>query len=70
MTEEERVIPLDAFLKLRGLVGSGGEAKILVQGGEVEVNEEVETRRRRKLRAGDRVMIHGSSHLVEAEDLR
>jgi ribosome-associated protein len=38
-------------------VGSGGEAKVLIQGGEVRVNGEVETRRGRKLQRGDVVEV-------------
>jgi ribosome-associated protein len=38
-------------------VQSGGEAKVLVQSGEVRVNGEVETRRGRRLRAGDVVEV-------------
>ena len=36
---------------------TGGEAKAIVDEGLVKVNEEPETRRRRKLRDGDRVAI-------------
>ena len=39
------------------VVGTGGEAKVLVQAGEVRVNGEVETRRGRKLREGDVVKV-------------
>jgi ribosome-associated protein len=46
-------ITLGQALKASNLVGSGGEAKILIQDGEVRVNGEVETRRGRKLKAGD-----------------
>ena len=51
------IIQLDDLLKREALVGSGGEAKVRIQAGEVRVNGEVETRRRRKLRAGDVVEI-------------
>lgn len=52
-------IRLDQFLKFTGLAETGGHAKLLIQNGEVEVNGEVETRRRRKLRAGDIVALGG-----------
>jgi ribosome-associated protein len=48
-------IALDALLKACGLAGSGGAAKLLISGGGVRVNGEVETRRGRKLRVGDEV---------------
>lgn len=56
---EEPHICLDNFLKITGLVATGGQAKLLIQSGEVTVNDEVETRRRRKLVAGDTVEFHG-----------
>lgn len=50
-------ITLDALLKATGLAGSGGEAKIRIAAGEVQVNGETEPRRGRKLRAGDEVRL-------------
>ncbi len=44
---------LGRALKAAGLVGTGGEAKVLIQAGEVSVNGEVETRRGRRLEEGD-----------------
>ena len=55
--EEEPVITLGQALKASDLVGSGGEAKVLIQGGAVRVNGEVETRRGRKLQKGDVVEV-------------
>ncbi len=48
-------ITLDALLKATGLAASGGEAKIAIAAGAVQVNGEAERRRGRKLRAGDLV---------------
>ena len=56
---------LDGFLKYVGAVGTGGEAKVRIQGGEVTVNGDVETRRRRQLTTGDRVTIGGETFVVE-----
>ncbi|MCB0217161.1 MAG: RNA-binding S4 domain-containing protein [Caldilineae bacterium] len=50
-------IELSKFLKLAGLVQSGGEAKQWVFDERVRVNGEIELRRRRKLRRGDRVAV-------------
>ena len=61
----ERSIQLDQFLKWKGLVLSGGEAKIRVQAGDVTVNGEVEMRRSKKLKEGDKVAIDGAEHVVE-----
>ena len=55
--EEEPAITLGQALKASDLVGSGGEAKVLIQAGEVLVNGEVETRRGRKLVTGDVVEV-------------
>ena len=55
--EEEPAITLGQALKASDLVGSGGEAKVLIQAGEVLVNGEVEIRRGRKLVAGDVVEV-------------
>jgi ribosome-associated protein len=58
------LIELAQFLKLQRLVGSGGEAKVLIQDGQVLVNGEVETRRGRKLKAGDIVEVAGKKLIV------
>ena len=52
-------IKLDSLLKLAGLVETGGEAKLLIQNGQVEVNGEACTMRGKKLRAGDTVTLDG-----------
>ena len=52
-------ITLDALMKAAGLAQSGGEAKMRIADGEVRVNGEPETRRGRKLRAGDVVETQG-----------
>jgi len=48
---------LGRALKAAGLVGTGGEAKVLIQAGEVSVNGDVETRRGRTLEEGDVVEV-------------
>jgi ribosome-associated protein len=50
-------ITLGQALKASNLVGSGGEAKVLIRAGEVRLNGEVETRRGRKLQEGDVVEV-------------
>jgi ribosome-associated protein len=61
-----RKLRLDQFLKLKGITATGGQAKLRIQGGEVRVNGEVETRRGRGLRPGDRVEVDGRTWRVEA----
>lgn len=58
-------IRLDQLLKLSGLAQTGGHAKVVIQNGEVFVNGEVETRRRRKLYPGDRVDYGEETVIVE-----
>ena len=55
----EDYIKLGQALKAVGLVSSGIEAKIVIQDGEVKVNGEVDTRRGKKLVAGDVVEYNG-----------
>ncbi|MBP3380106.1 MAG: RNA-binding S4 domain-containing protein [Ruminococcus sp.] len=50
-------IKLDALLKFASLTGSGGEAKMLIQDGQVSVNGEVCTMRGKKIRPGDVVSL-------------
>lgn len=63
----EATIKLDQFLKLADVVRSGGEAKYLIQSGQVSVNGKVETRRGRKLRAGDVVSVEDDELVVDVE---
>ncbi len=53
--KEHDYIQLNQLLKLLGLVESGGEANVRIDGGEVVVNGKLEHRRRNKLKAGDQV---------------
>lgn len=62
---DKEPIRLDQFLKLVNAVGSGGEAKHLVQSGLVRVNNEVETRRGRKLANGDVVSLNDTDYIVD-----
>ncbi len=52
-------LELFKVLKALGLTGTGGEAKIRIDNGEVKVNGQTETQRRKKLRTGDRVEFAG-----------
>ncbi|MGC9360477.1 MAG: RNA-binding S4 domain-containing protein [Anaerolineae bacterium] len=59
---------LDQFLKLANLVGSGGEAKHLIQSGQVLLNGAIETRRSLKIRPGDQVTLGDVTVEVAWED--
>jgi len=62
----EMPIELCQFLKFGGLAQSGGEAKQAIGEGLVLVNGTVETRKRKKLAAGDRVTFSGQTIVLEA----
>lgn len=57
---KDEYIKLGQALKLAGLVGSGVEAKVLIQDGLVSVNGEVDVRRGRKLYSGDIFELEGN----------
>lgn len=65
--ESKPTIQLDQFMKLTGMVSTGGQAKLVIQGGEVSLNGVVETRRKKKLTAGDEVTFNGRTIVVEFE---
>ncbi|HHU91872.1 MAG TPA: RNA-binding S4 domain-containing protein [Halanaerobiaceae bacterium] len=58
---ETEGITLNQFLKWASIVGSGAEAKELIQAGEVLVNGVVENRRGRKLKINDIIELRGSN---------
>ena len=49
--------PVELFkiLKFEGIVGSGGEAKMVISDGSVKVNGTVETQKRKKIVSGDTI---------------
>ena len=55
---------LDQFLKFMGATNTGGQAKMLIQAGEVQVNGAVEIRRGRKLVPGDEVCFEDQCWIV------
>lgn len=60
-------IKLDSLLKLAGVVQTGGEAKILINDGEVKVDGEVCTMRGKKIRPGNTVRVGGADYCVTYE---
>ena len=50
---DNEFIRLDELLKFGGIAETGGQAKLLVQSGQIQVNGEVCTQRGKKMRAGD-----------------
>lgn len=64
---EPDALRLDQFLKLHGIADTGGQAKVMIQAGEVKLNGAVETRRRKKLAPGDIVAVGDSQWTVPVE---
>lgn len=62
---KEEYIKLGQALKAAGLVESGVEAKEVIQAGLVKVNKETDTRRGKKLYAGDLVSYDGEEIKIE-----
>jgi ribosome-associated protein len=50
-------VALYKILKFEGLVASGGEAKLVIGDGQVSVNGEIETRKRKKIVDGDTIVF-------------
>jgi ribosome-associated protein len=67
ITVRDEPIELCQLLKFAGLTSTGGEAKMVIGDGLVAVNGEVDTRKRRKLVAGDRVSFDGRSLIVAVD---
>jgi len=62
---KDEYIKLGQLLKLAGLVGSGVDAKYVINEGLVKVNDEVDTRRGKKIYPGDIVNYNGETIKVE-----
>jgi len=56
---KEEPVELYKILKFEGMVPSGGVAKLAIESGDVLVNDEVETRKRKKIVAGDIIEFNG-----------
>lgn len=65
MTPNTQTITLNQFLKLVGIAQTGGQAKMMIQSGDVQVNGSVDTRRGRKLITGDRVTVGSQTFDVD-----
>ena len=61
-------IRLQDLMKLGNLVGSGGEAKVRIQAGEVKVGGETCLQRGKKIRPGDDVLFGGNHYTVGYAD--
>jgi ribosome-associated protein len=64
--EGEEFITLQSLLKVSGLTDTGGSAKVAIIEGQVTVDGETETRRGKKIRAGQVVRFAGEEIRVLA----
>ena len=60
-------VELYKVLKFEGLVASGGEAKMVIDEGLVQVNGQPEMRKRRKMVAGDIIAFNGQTLRLRLE---
>ncbi len=58
---EAEFVELYKILKFEGIAESGGAAKQAIADGMVSVNGEVETRKRKKISAGDHIEVSGQT---------
>lgn len=65
LKEGEEYIELNSLLKVFKWVSSGGEGKMAIRASKVFVNGEVESRIRKKMRAGDTVKFEEDEGKVE-----
>ncbi len=61
-------IKLQDLLKFAAIASTGGEAKIMVQEGQILVNGEICTQRGKKIRPGDDVLADGRHYTVKYAD--
>lgn len=61
---DSEFITLTQFLKITGLISTGGEAKIFLLETKVYLNGELETRRGKKLYNGDKIGVKGKEYEI------
>ena len=64
----DEYVTLNQFLKIAGVVNTGGEGKEMIISGQVCVNGETELRRGKKIRKGDKIRILGCEKEYIAEN--
>lgn len=67
ITINEEFIRLQDLIKFAGVVPTGGQAKYLIQNGEIKVNGEVCTVRGKKMRNGDTAQFEDKIIEVKTE---
>ena len=62
---DSEYIELIKLLKVTNICGSGGEAKSIVDDGQVKLNGQPESRKRAKLRKGDKIEVFNKIIIIE-----
>lgn len=57
-------ITLGQFLKFTNIIANGGDAKVFLMATAVYVNDELEQRRGRKLRVGDKILVNNNEYII------
>lgn len=65
LSDDSEYIELIKLLKATSICGSGGEAKSIVDDGQVKLNGQIENRKRAKLRKGDKIEVFDKSIIIE-----
>ncbi len=60
-------VELYKILKFEGLVGTGGEAKMVIANGDVKLNQTIETQKRKKIVSGDIIEFNKQTFLIELD---
>lgn len=66
----KKYIELNSFLKFKGLAMTGGQAKQFIQSEQIKVNNEIETRNKRKLYGGEIVSFEDQEVEVLESEIR
>jgi ribosome-associated protein len=61
-------IHLDQLLKWIGLTETGGQARFLIDNGDVRLNGNIEKQRRKKIKPGDIITVHEQEYWVITEE--
>lgn len=62
---DDEYIELNKLLKILGLSQTGGHAKLIIEEGLINVNGEIELRKRKKLRRGDIVILENNQITIQ-----
>ena len=61
-------VELYKILKFEGMVATGGEAKLVISEGLVQVNGKIETRKRKKIVAGDIIELEQETIRIQLSE--